>query len=111
VSHSFIATANAIVAVGGRPVFCDIEEDTFGMDPRSLERALTPKTRAVLAVHQIGMPCDLPGILAVTDRHGLPLLEDAACSIGSEIEMGGVFERIGKPHGAMACFSFTRAKS
>jgi dTDP-4-amino-4,6-dideoxygalactose transaminase len=106
VSHSFIATANAIVAVGGRPVFCDIEEDTFGMDPRSLERALTPKTRAVLAVHQIGMPCDLPGILAVTDRHGLPLLEDAACSIGSEIEMGGVFERIGKPHGAMACFSF-----
>lgn len=106
VSHSFVATANAIVAIGARPVFCDVEEDTFGMDPRALERAITPKTRAIMTVHQVGMPCDLPGLLAVAERHGLPLIEDAACAIGSEIEIGGAFERIGKPHGVMACFSF-----
>jgi dTDP-4-amino-4,6-dideoxygalactose transaminase len=106
VSHSFVATANSVIAVGARPVFCDVEEDTFGMDPRALERAITPKTRAIMAVHQVGMPCDLPALLAVAQRHGLPLIEDAACAIGSEIEVGGTFERIGKPHGAMACFSF-----
>lgn len=107
VSHSFVATANAVVAVGARPVFCDVEEDTFGMDPRALDRAITPKTSAIMAVHQVGMPCDLPGVLAVAERHGIPLLEDAACAIGSEIETSaGTYERIGKPHGAMACFSF-----
>jgi len=108
VSHSFVATANAIVAVGARPVFCDVEEDTFGMDPRALERALTPDTRAVMCVHQVGMPCDLQGVLRVAARHGIPVVEDAACAIGSEIQMveGGPFERIGKPHGDIACFSF-----
>ena len=108
VSHSFVATANAIVAVGARPVFCDVEEDTFGMDPRALERAITADTRAILCVHQIGMPCDLSGILAVARKHGLPVIEDAACAIGSEIELspGAGFERIGRPHGAIACFSF-----
>lgn len=106
VSHSFIATANAAVTVGARPVFCDVEEDTFGMDPRSLERAIGPKTRAVVCVHQIGMPCDLSGVLEVAARHGLPVIEDAACAIGSEIEIAGRFERVGKPHGLIACFSF-----
>ena len=105
VSHSFIATANAIVTVGARPVFCDVEEDTFGMDPRSLERAIGPKTRAVLCVHQIGMPCDLEGVLAVAKKRGLPVIEDAACAIGSEIRIGGAWERIGKPHARIACFS------
>lgn len=105
VSHSFIATANAIVTVGARPVFCDVEEDTFGMDPRALERAITPKTRAIMCVHQIGMPCDLPGILEVAARHGVPVIEDAACAIGSEITIGGKLERVGKPHGLIACFS------
>jgi dTDP-4-amino-4,6-dideoxygalactose transaminase len=108
VSHSFVATANSIVAVGARPIFCDVEEDTFGMDPRALERAITEKTRAILCVHQIGMPCDLAGVLAVAAKHGLPVVEDAACAIGSEISLtpGAPLERIGKPHGAVACFSF-----
>lgn len=106
VSHSFIATANAAVTVGARPVFCDVEEDTFGMDARALERAIGPKTRAIVCVHQIGMPCDLPGVLEVATRHGLPVIEDAACAIGSEIEIAGKLERIGKPHGTIACFSF-----
>lgn len=106
VSHSFVATANAILAVGARPIFCDVEDDTFGMDPSALDAAITDRTRAVLAVHQIGMPCDMPGILAVAARRGIPVIEDAACAIGSEIEMRGAFERIGKPHGKVACFSF-----
>ena len=106
VSHSFIATANAIWALGARPVFVDVEEDTLGMDPRALERALTPRTKVVLAVHQIGIPCDLQGILTVAKKHNLPTVEDAACAIGSEVLWDGRWERIGKPHGAVACFSF-----
>jgi len=106
VSHSFIATANAVVAVGARPVFVDIDPVTFGMDASLLEGALTPRTRAILAVHQLGFPCDLPGILAVARHHGLPVIEDAACAIGSEIDINGSWQRIGRPHGLLACFSF-----
>jgi len=105
VSHSFIATANAVLAVGATPVFVDVEEDTFGMSPRALEAALTPNTRAILCVHQIGIPCDLAGILAVAQQHQLPVIEDAACAIGSEIKIADEWCRIGKPHGTVACFS------
>lgn len=105
VSHSFIATANAVVTIGARPVFCDVEEDTFGMDPRSLERSLTPRTKAILCVHQIGMPCDLEGILSVANARGIPVVEDAACAIGSEVAIGGAFRRVGRPEGRLACFS------
>jgi dTDP-4-amino-4,6-dideoxygalactose transaminase len=106
VSHSFIATANAVVASGARPVFVDVQASSFGMDPEALERAITPRTKAILCVHQIGFPCDLPSILAVAARRGLPVVEDAACAIGSEVRVGGALEAIGKPHGVMACFSF-----
>lgn len=105
VSHSFVATANAVVNVGARPVFCDVEPDTYGMDPRSLGRALTANTRAILCVHQIGMPCDIEAILKLAGNRGLPVVEDAACAIGSEVLVDGRWERIGKPHGRMACFS------
>ena len=106
VSHSFIATANAVVAVGARPIFVDVQPDTYGMDPVALTRALTPRTRAILCVHQIGFPCDLPAILAVARPRGLPVIEDAACAIGSEIRIDGDWQRIGRPHGLLACFSF-----
>ena len=106
VSHSFVATANCVVAVGGRPVFCDVEEATFGMDPRSLERSLTPRTKAILCVHQIGIPCALEEILAIGKKHGVPVIEDAACAIGSEIRIDGAWRRLGAPEGALACFSF-----
>jgi dTDP-4-amino-4,6-dideoxygalactose transaminase len=106
VSHSFIATANVVWAVGARSVFVDVDERTFGLDPARLALALTPRTRALLVPHQIGFPCDLPAILAFAAQHGLPVIEDAACALGSEIAVGGRWERIGKPHGVMACFSF-----
>jgi len=105
VSHSFIATANAIVALGARPVFVDVEADTLGMDPERLDAALTPRTRAVLCVHQLGIPCDLERILTVAGARGLPVVEDAACALGSGIAWGGRFERVGRPRGAVACFS------
>lgn len=105
VSHSFIATANAITTVGARPVFADIEVDTFGMSANDLTRAITPKTKAIVCVHQVGIPCDLNGIMKIAAQRGIPLIEDAACAIGSEVRLAGTWERIGKPHGRIACFS------
>jgi perosamine synthetase len=106
VSHSFIATANSIRYCSARPVFVDIQPDTFNINPALIEPAITDRTKAILCVHQVGMPCDLPAILEVASRHGLPVIEDAACAIGSEIRIGDTWERIGKPHGDIACFSF-----
>ena len=106
VSHSYIATANAVRYCGATPVFVDIDPLTYNLDPQVLRAAITERTRAILCVHQMGMPCDLGRILAVAREHGLPVVEDAACAIGSEIRLGGGWERIGKPHGDIACFSF-----
>lgn len=106
VSHSYIATANAVRYCGATPVFVDIRPDTFNMDPALIEAALTERTRAILCVHQMGMPCDLEPILAIARRHALPVVEDAACAIGAEILRQGRWEKIGRPHGDIACFSF-----
>jgi len=106
VSHTFIATANAITYCGAVPVFVDIDPATFNMDPLALARAVTLRTRAILCVHQMGMPCELPAILEIARAHGLIVVEDAACAIGSEIRMDGEWQRIGRPHGDLACFSF-----
>lgn len=106
VSHSFIASANSIRYCGATPVFVDIQPDTFNMDPALIAAAISDRTRAILCVHQIGMPCDLRRILETARRHALPVVEDAACAIGSEIQWGDPWERIGKPHGDVACFSF-----
>jgi dTDP-4-amino-4,6-dideoxygalactose transaminase len=106
VSHSFIATANAVRYVGATPVFVDIEPDGYNIDPALIEPAITERTRAILCVHQIGMPCDLQRIVPMARRHGLVLIEDAACAVGSEILWNGEWQKIGRPHGDVACFSF-----
>lgn len=106
VSHSYIATANAVRYCGAVPVFVDIEAGGYNLDPTQLEAARSERTRAVLCVHQMGMPCDLPAVLAFARRHGLPVIEDAACAAGSEILWQGQWQRIGRPHGDAACFSF-----
>jgi dTDP-4-amino-4,6-dideoxygalactose transaminase len=106
VSHSFIATANAVRYCGAIPVFVDIEADGYNIDPDLIEAAITPRTKAILCVHQLGMPCDLARILDIARRHALPVIEDAACATGSEILWDGRWEKIGKPHGDIACFSF-----
>ncbi|MGY3614428.1 DegT/DnrJ/EryC1/StrS family aminotransferase [Bradyrhizobium sp. USDA 10063] len=106
VSHSFIATANCVRYCGATPVFVDIDPDTYNIDPERVAEAITPRTRAIIAVHQMGMPCDLAALVAIADRYGIALIEDAACAAGSQIRVNGGWDRIGKPHGRIACFSF-----
>ena len=106
VSHSFIATANAIVATGARPVFVDVERDTFSMDPAGVPSAVSPRTKAILVAHQLGFPADLRALLEISSAHGVPLVEDAACALGTEVDADDRWERIGRPHGVAACFSF-----
>ncbi|MEO8737783.1 MAG: DegT/DnrJ/EryC1/StrS family aminotransferase [Edaphobacter sp.] len=101
-SLSFIATANAIVYTGAAPVFCDIDLETYNLDPARIEEAISPRTKAILVVHQIGLPAAMHEILAIAAQHGLAVIEDAACAIGSEYEG----RLIGAPLGDLACFSF-----
>lgn len=105
VSHSFIATANAVRYCGAVPVFVDIDPATYNIEPALAERAVGPRTKAILGVHQMGMPCDLQALVAIARRHGVALVEDAACAIGSEILWDGGWEPIGRPRGDIACFS------
>jgi perosamine synthetase len=105
-SHSFIATANCIRYCGATPVFVDINPETYNIDPVQVAEAITPRTRAIIAVHQMGMPCDLSALLALAKRHEIVLIEDAACAAGSQIRIDEQWDRIGKPHGDIACFSF-----
>jgi len=112
VSHSFIATANAVRHCGATPVFVDVELATFNMAPALVEGAITSRTKAILCVHQVGMPCDVRAIVAIARAHGLKVVEDAACAVGSRIafESGDSpdnrWEQVGRPHGDVACFSF-----
>lgn len=101
-SLSFIATANAIRYVGAKPVFVDIDPVTYNLDPRKVEESITPRTRAILAVHQVGMPAAMRELGEIARRHGIALLEDAACASGSNY----FGERLGHPHSMLACFSF-----
>ena len=105
-SLSFIASTNAVAHCGAAPVFADVDPRTFNLDPDAVEAAVTGETRAVMAVHQVGLPADLDRIAAVADRHGLRVLEDAACAIGSEYR--GAW--IGSHPGSLACFSFHARK-
>lgn len=101
-SLSFIATANAIAHTGATPIFGDIDLETYNLDPDHVEEVITSRTKAILVVHQIGLPAEMNALLALAAKHGLLLIEDAACSIGSEYDG----QLIGKPLGTMACFSF-----
>ncbi|MCP4663403.1 MAG: DegT/DnrJ/EryC1/StrS family aminotransferase [bacterium] len=105
VSHSFVATANAIALSGAKPVFVDIDERTMLIDPRQLEQALTPRTRAVIAVHLNGFPCEMAALDAFCERHNLVLVEDCAQAFGSCYR--------GRPVGSfgIGCFSLHPLKS
>ena len=95
VSHSFISTANSIRYCGANPVFVDIEPETYNIDPNLIEEAISNKTKAILCVHQMGMPCDLNAILKIAKQYSLAVIEDAACAAGSEIKLGNKWEKIG----------------
>lgn len=140
VSHSFIASANAVRLAAAEPVFVDIDANTLNMDatclratlekdfelrddglwygdvdriavgesPLSMHRGRRGRLSAILVIHQVGCPADMAAILAVADTYGIPIIEDAACAIGSEVRLSanGAWQPIGHPLGAAACFSF-----
>jgi len=100
-SLSFIATANSVLYCGAKPVFVDVDPETCNIDAAKIENAVTTKTRAIMPVHQMGMPADLDSIKAIAKKKNLLIIEDAACAIGSEYQntkIGG--------YGNIACFSF-----
>jgi dTDP-4-amino-4,6-dideoxygalactose transaminase len=82
-SYTHIATANAVRYTGATPRFVDIRPDTYNIDERLLEQAVTANTRAILAVDQVGLPAELEAICGIASRHGLRVVEDAACALGS----------------------------
>jgi len=82
-SFTFVSCANAILYTGARPVFVDIEADTFNLDPADLEAKVTPRTKAILAVDAFGHPAEWDQILAVASRHGLAVIDDACEAIGA----------------------------
>jgi dTDP-4-amino-4,6-dideoxygalactose transaminase len=89
-SLSFIATANVVRHVGARPVFADVEPDTFNLSADTIKQALSPRTRAVILVHQGGMPGDVAAVHALCDPLGIEVVEDAACALGSTYRSGPV---------------------
>jgi dTDP-4-amino-4,6-dideoxygalactose transaminase len=105
-SFSFFATAGSIARLGARPVFVDISPDDFNVDPNLIERAITPRAKAVLPVHLFGQCVEMDAIREVADRHNLPVVEDAAQAIGA-----GYRERRAGAMGAVGCFSFFPSKN
>jgi dTDP-4-amino-4,6-dideoxygalactose transaminase len=106
VAHTFIATAEAISAVGARPVFVDIDPVSYTMDPTLLERAITPRTRAILPVHLYGQTADMDAILEIANRHAIPVIEDACQAHGAEYK-----GRRAGSLGVAGCFSFYPGKN
>jgi len=100
-SMSYIATANSVMYVGAKPVFAEVESETFNIDPKHAEKLITPKTKAILIVHQVGLPADIDAFKALCEKHNLKLIEDAACAAGSSYKG----KKIGS-HSDLVCFSF-----
>ncbi len=106
VANTFIATGEAILLVGATPVFVDVDDDTYTMDPAQLEGAITSRTKLILPVHLYGHPADMTAIDEIGRRHGLPVLEDAAQAHAAEWR-----GRRAGSLGHAACFSFYPAKN
>lgn len=105
-SFSFVATANSVLYVGAKPVFCDIDPDTYNIDPVEIEKKITSKTKAIIVVHQVGLPADMDKILKIAKDKKLLVIEDAACALGAKYKnkMVGTF-------GDVSCFSFHPRKN
>lgn len=105
-AFTFVATAEAIGMVGAKPVFVDINSDTFNIDPKKIEAAITPRTKAIIPVHLYGQPCDMDAIMDIAHRHNLRVIEDCCQAIGAlyKGKMVGTFGDIG-------CYSFYPTKN
>ena len=95
-AFTFFATAGTVHNAGGTPVFVDIDADTFNISPAAIEAAITPRTRAIVAVHLYGQMAEMEKILAVAGTHGIPVIEDAAQSIGARRLMDGSWRTAGE---------------
>lgn len=104
--YTFFATVGSVVRCGATPVFCDIDPVTFNIDPYQIESKITPKTKAIIAVHLFGQCADMDPIWAIAERHGLLVIEDAAQSLGAEYKG----RKVGTL-GAVACLSFYPSKN
>jgi len=102
---TFIASANSVLYAGARPVFVDIDPDSYNIDVDQIEAAITPRTRAIMPIHLFGNPADMPRITAIADKYGLSIIEDAAQAHGAAID--------GKRAGSWGtgCFSFYPTKN
>ena len=106
VAFTFVATTEAIGIVGAKPVFVDIDPDTFNMDVKQIESKITPKTKAILPVHLYGQPCNMDVIMDIAKRHNLFVIEDACQAIGAEYKG----KKVGT-FGDIGCFSFYPTKN
>ena len=102
---TFISTVNAILFVGAKPVFVDVEEETFNINPALIEAAVTPRTRAIMPVHLYGYPCDMDAVIEIARRHDLVVIEDAAQAVSATYK--------GRPTGSFGtgCFSLYATKN
>ena len=105
-AFTFVATASAIGLAGATPVFVDIDEDTFNIDPAKIEAAITPKTKAIIPVHLYGQPADMDKIMDIAKRHNLKVVEDCCQAIGAEYKG----QKVGT-FGDFGCFSFYPTKN
>jgi dTDP-4-amino-4,6-dideoxygalactose transaminase len=103
---TFVATSWAISYVGATPVFVDIDDATFGIDPDRIEAAITPKTKAIIPVHLYGHPCEMDRIMALAEKHHLPVVEDTAQAHGAKYK-----GRTAGTFGRMSCYSFYPGKN
>ncbi len=100
-AFTWVTSAHCAEYAGAKAVFADVEFETFNLDPAALEAAITPRTRAIVAVHLFGLPAKMDEILMIAGRHGLAVIEDAACAVGTtynNVPVGGI--------GDLGCFSF-----
>ncbi len=111
-TFTFFATAGCVARVGATPVFVDIDPETFNMDPKSVEAAITEKTKAIMPVHLFGQMADMPAIMAIAERHNIWVIEDASQSIGCYYELpGDPTQHWSGAVGDVACFSFFPSKN
>ena len=104
--NTFVATTNMLIAVGAKPVFCDIRLDTYNIDENQIEKLITPQTKAIVPVHFAGQPCEMDKILKIAKKHKLLVIDDACHALGAKYKN----KKIGSI-GNMSVFSFHPVKS
>jgi len=110
-SFTYIATTEVVALLGLKPVFVEVDKETFCMDPEKLEAAITPRTKAIVPVHLYGQAADMEAIMRIADSHGLPVIEDNAQAIGSDYYFSdGSVQKTGTI-GAIGCTSFFPSKN